>query len=167
MKALSREYNSTLKEVLAFSRIDSFIFKEEVSLVDDDGFVTTDVPNVTNLAYKTRFSQELIESADDIADVIIGLFTERWEMIEECSELQLQIIQEMDRMIGQMQEYEAWVARANEVARSVVEANKGYMAVYAPLRDKVFVRGERLSMEDVSVLTKILNAYNRISVNKI
>ncbi len=137
------------------------------TIVDDDGFVTTDVPNVTNLAYKTRFSQELIETADDIADVIIGLFTERWEMIEECSELQLQIIQEMDRMIGQMQEYEAWVARANEVARSVVEANKGYMAVYAPLRDKVFVRGERLSMEDVSVLTKILNAYNRISANKI
>ena len=38
LKALSREYNSTLKEVLAFSRIDSFIFKEEVSLVDDDAF---------------------------------------------------------------------------------------------------------------------------------
>lgn len=88
-------------------------------------------------------------------------------MIEECSKQQLQITQEIDRLIGQIEKCKAWSARAIEVAHAVVEANKGYMAIYAPLRDKVFGRGERLTMEDVSMMTRVLNAYNKISISKV
>lgn len=160
--------------------------------VVSDKAVAVDIPDTSYLDNRPQFSQELIETAiaagilgvgeiieegldiDDLEGVgvaaaaIIGsLFIERWRVIEECSKQQLQITQEIDRLIGQMEKCKTWSARAIEVAHAVVEANKGYMAIYAPLRDKVFGRGERLTMEDVSMMTRVLNAYNKISISKV
>jgi hypothetical protein len=48
-----------------------------------------------------------------------------------------------------------------------MEANKGFIKIYAPLRDKVYSQTGTISRQEIIDLGAAMNAYNKISNSKL
>lgn len=55
--------------------------------------------------------------------------------------------------------------RIIEVARSIIKANDGFRYIYSQLRERVYVRGERLMMKDMMDLSMAIKSYKEISTS--
>lgn len=62
----------------------------------------------------------------------------------------------------------AQMFRAIEIVKAIVHSNAGFMAIYAPLRDKVFIEGKvaEITRKDVFQLRNALDEYKKISDSK-
>lgn len=55
--------------------------------------------------------------------------------------------------------------RIIEVARSIIKANDGFRYIYSQLRERVYVRGERLMMKGMMDLSMAIKSYKEISTS--
>ena len=135
------------------------------SLSDIGGFVEN------NLDYVLENPRE---SAGAAALAVIGTMAmnyleERNRVIENNLEIQEKILTEMPVMLDSYEAGQAAALRACEILKAIIRANAGFMAIYAPLRDKVFLNNQwdKISLKDVQQLAKATSDYNKISKSEL
>ncbi len=103
--------------------------------------------------------------------VMAGLnyLAERSVAIENNKLAQADIVKDFGKISSMYTESKAGLLRSLEIAKAIVNANKGFVRIYAPLREKVF--GQRnvtlVSMDELRQLVEATNAYNKITKSKI
>ncbi len=96
--------------------------------------------------------------------VVGNLLDERIEKIENNNELQKQLITSISQMVDGYNSGKAGLLRAIEVIKALSKANIGFLAIYAPLRDKFFVEEcTTATMMDLQNLAKATQEYKHIS----
>ena len=86
------------------------------------------------------------------------------------AEAQHQLINTVNQISEGYTEGKAAMFRAIEIIGAIVEANKGFMAVYAPLSKRVYVDGEIVPAKlktDLTLLAKATKEYKKIADSKI
>lgn len=100
--------------------------------------------------------------------VVGNLLGERIEKIENNNELQKQLITSISQMVDGYNSGKAGLLRAIEVIKALSKANIGFLAIYAPLRDKFFVEEcTTATMMDWQNLAKATQEYKHISDTKL
>lgn len=100
-------------------------------------------------------------------NVIGNLLEERSRKINENVELQKQFIDNIGKMVDGYNSGKAGLLRSIEIIKALSKANIGFLAIYAPLRDKFFVEGSMASMLDLHKLAKATRDYKHISDAKL
>ena len=100
--------------------------------------------------------------------VVGNLLDERIEKIENNNKLQKQLITSISQMVDGYNSSKASLLRAIEVIKALSKANIGFLAIYAPLRDKFFVEEcTTATMMDLQNLAKATQEYKHISDTKL
>ena len=81
--------------------------------------------------------------------------------------MQKQLITSIGQMVDGFNSGKAGMLRAVEVIKALSKANIGFLAIYAPLRDKFFIEGCTVAtMRDLQNLAKATQEYKHISDTK-
>ncbi len=94
---------------------------------------------------------------------------ERNEAIEENNEAIRHIVEKIPEMVDAYTEGQSRMLRAIEITKALVNANKGFASIYAPLYEKVFVNNNvaSVSIKDMQILAGALKEYNNIAKTKL
>ena len=94
-----------------------------------------------------------------------NLLQARSEAINANLNAQTKILNEIPKITESYSAGQANTLRAIELLKAIIKANSGFTAIYAPLRDKVFVENAitEISMKDIQQLAKATSEYNKIS----
>lgn len=98
---------------------------------------------------------------------VLSVIEARNEAIENNLRMQKEIVKRFDKLIDQYIKNKGQLLRIIEIAKSITEANKGFIATYVPLRNKVFVDRQTLSMEDMQAIALVTSEYRKISMSKL
>lgn len=100
--------------------------------------------------------------------VVGNYLNERVEKINANNDLQEQIVKSVSQMVDGYNAGKAGMLRAIEITKALSNANIGFLAIYAPLRDKFFVEGcTSATMADLQSLAKATQEYKHISDTKL
>ena len=81
--------------------------------------------------------------------------------------MQRKLTELFSRIVTTYSETQPLVIRSLELVLSIMEANKGFIKIYAPLRDKVYSQTGTISRQEIIDLGAAMNAYNKISNSKL
>lgn len=87
----------------------------------------------------------------------------RAQKINQHQILQSEILQNLNTLIPSIQNGQASQLRAIELIEAIIRTNNGFLSIYVPLRDKVFVRKEQLNQEDTQAIMLAASNYKKIS----
>lgn len=100
--------------------------------------------------------------------VVGNYLNERVEKIQANNDMQEQIVKSVSQMVDGYNAGKAGMLRAIEITKALSNANIGFLAIYAPLRDKFFVEGcTSATMADLQSLAKATQEYKHISDTKL
>ncbi len=100
--------------------------------------------------------------------VVGNYLNERVEKINANNDLQEQMVKSIGQMVEGYNAGKAGMLRAIEITKALSNANIGFLAIYAPLRDKFFVQGcTSATMADLQSLAKATQEYKHISDTKL
>lgn len=100
--------------------------------------------------------------------VVGNYLNERVEKINANNDLQEQMVKSIGQMVEGYNAGKAGMLRAIEITKALSNANIGFLAIYAPLRDKFFVEGcTSATMADLQSLAKATQEYKHISDTKL
>ncbi len=142
------------------------------------GAVAVAVNNVLNdkaaKKYYKRNPKEAIATAAGVAVVsaingAIEAWEKRNEMIARNLKVQEELVDKMDELAENYLDSQAKAARALELIGALVKVNNGFMAVYEPLREKVFVdhKPSDVTMKELQQLVLAIKDYKSISDSKL
>ncbi len=89
-------------------------------------------------------------------------FMENASKVSANRQQQVQIVQILDEIIPIIQNGQAGLLRSIELMKAIVQANNGFMAIYAPLREKVFTTGQ-YNNQEIMELINATSAFKKIS----
>lgn len=153
--------------------------KTAVDILDSSlGAVAVAVDNVLSNKAATKYykknPKEALATAAGVAVVAavnsaIEAWNERNERIERCLATQKELVDKMDETVEQFLDSQAKAARALELIGALVKVNNGFMAVYEPLREKVFVnhKPSDVTMKELQQLVLAIKDYKSISDAKL
>ena len=90
-------------------------------------------------------------------------FEKRAEVIDNNLDQQAEILELFPQVVDGYLEGKSNTLRAIEIITAIINANKGFVKIYAPLRDKVFKEGVVPSLKDIQQLTIATREYNKIN----
>ena len=163
----------TLKTVSDSINIDADldipVFSDKELSVDMIGLIGSSVKNT--LVYYGTNKEAARKAIDDpkAAALEAGLnfigdfFEKRAEVINNNLEQQQIILKKFPAIVDGYLDGKANTLRAIEIIRAIIKANKGFVKIYAPLRDKVFKGGVLHSKEEMQQLVIATSEYNKIS----
>ena len=96
-------------------------------------------------------------------NIIGDYFEKRAEVINNNLEQQQMILNQFPVIVDGYLDGKANTLRAIEIIRAIINANKGFVKIYAPLRDKVFKDGVLPTKEEMQHLVIATREYNKIS----
>ena len=99
----------------------------------------------------------------------LGYLAARNEVIENNLNMQKKLVKDLDNIAELYVQNKAGIRRSLEIIKAIVNANKGFIAIYAPLREKVFEQNgaKQVSMKELQQLVLATNEYNKITKSKI
>lgn len=97
----------------------------------------------------------------------LSVIEARNEAIKNNIRMQAEIIKQFPKIVDQYEKNKALMMRSIEITKSIIKANNGFISIYAPLRNKAFIRGEELLMNEVQTLAIATTEYKNISMSKI
>lgn len=89
------------------------------------------------------------------------------QLVDEHREFQRKLISNIKKMTDGYEDGKVNSLRAIEIIKAIAKANKGFMAVYEPLREKYLEHGENLTMYDIQAIAKATKDYKNISDSKL
>ena len=102
-----------------------------------------------------------------VGSALLDKLDKHTQLVEEHREFQKNIISNIKVMTEGYEEGKASSLRAIEIIRAIAKANKGFMAVYEPLREKYLENGESLTLHDIQAIAKATQDYKNISNSKL
>ncbi|MBQ8810724.1 MAG: hypothetical protein IJZ70_00225 [Bacteroidales bacterium] len=91
----------------------------------------------------------------------------RNQKIDNLLKMQRKLVKLFSRIVTIYNETQPLVIRSLELVLGMLEANKGFIKIYAPLRDKVYSQTSTISRQEIIDLGAAMNAYNKISNSKL
>ena len=104
-----------------------------------------------------------------IASLLDSLNEIRTKKIQNSAKRQEAYLKDLERNVPKLEIENAAFLRAIEIIKAIIETNKGFISIYAPLRDKVFIEEsqQNISLQDINMLAQAVSEYNKISHSKI
>lgn len=102
-----------------------------------------------------------------VGSALMDKLDKHTQLVDEHREFQKSIISNIKVMTESYEEGKAGSLRAIEIIRAIAKANKGFMAVYEPLREKYIEDGEPLTLQDINAIGKATRDYKNISDSKL
>lgn len=128
--------------------------------------------DIRDFAYKNPKAAIGLAVASVALDAVFGWLDKRYALIDQHNQLQPQLIESINQMAEYYTEGQAKLFRIIELIKAITQSNKGFMAIYAPLRDKylgdnlpAFSREELL--RDSHELRRATQYYKNISQSKL
>lgn len=87
----------------------------------------------------------------------------RNQAIDENYKYQVEYLNNIERIVNEYNEGRAKLLRIIEIGKAITNANKGFLKIYAPLRDKVFLNNQMLDRQEVVELATAMKEYNKIA----
>lgn len=95
---------------------------------------------------------------------VIGDWLEKHDqIIENQNKIQNEIIDHFEKLSDAYLASQSQLYRAIEIIKAIVNANKGFLSIYVPLRDRVFGQRGSLSILDIQKLALATQEYKKIS----
>lgn len=91
----------------------------------------------------------------------------RNQKIDGQLKMQKRLMKLFPRIVSGYNAAQPVIVRSLELARAIVEVNKGFVKLYAPLRDKVYSGTGVVSRQEIIELAAGMKAYNKISKTKL
>lgn len=132
-----------------------------MKLLDDKGVVDFIMKNPKTAAGITLVSL--------VGDVAKNYFDDRNAKIQQNNKVQKNTIENIKLMVDNYTKGQGGLLRAIEIIKAITQANRGFMQVYEPLKQKVFEEHNitAITMQDIQQLALATNEYNKISKAKI
>jgi hypothetical protein len=143
--------------------------------VDITGNILKSVDSLYNTFYSNRNIHDFavknpkMAAGVAVAAIVSNYLGERNAKIENNTNAQEEMINAISQMADGYSSGQASLLRAIEIIRSITKSNNGFMAVYTPLKEKVFDKNHPsdITMEDVQALARATKDYNDISKSKL
>lgn len=98
----------------------------------------------------------------------IGALASAYNQAESANRAeQARLISTLNQIIDTIQTGQAGLKRTIEIMEAIIKTNNGFMQIYAPFRDKVFVSHQPCTEQDVLQLSMALQEYQKISTSRI
>ena len=163
-----------LDESISVSTIglDSAVLKELTVSYDVGVVLSSFGRRVSSLSKSKSYKQLAIRSPKAAIGVqalaLAGSIIEHYEdkrnqKIDSQLKMQKQLMKLFPRIVSGYNAAQPVVVRSLELARAIVEVNKGFIKLYAPLRDKVYTESGVVSRQEIVELAAAMKAYNKIS----
>lgn len=134
--------------------------------------------NVTSLLQNKNIMKTIVnnpKTTGGVAGAAAGImllasyFDKRNEKMENNLEIQKKIIKEMKDIEKNYTKNKGCLLRAIEVIKAISKANSGFMHVYEPLKNKVFVESAffDISMKEIQELVMATQEYNKINTSRL
>lgn len=120
-----------------------------------DNNFTYENPNLANAAG--------VIVAFEVMNSFITVLDSHISQVEKNEEFQRNMTKEMNDLANSYNEAQGQMLRAIEIAESIVNANRGFMNIYEPLRDKVLIHNDSVSRDELIQLAAAMKEYKRIS----
>lgn len=139
-----------------------------------ESFITTNISNkqFQNFAMgnpKSAALGALAAGAFGVINAGIEAWKKRNAKIEALLEKEKVIIGNMDKMVEGYLEQLKFSRRGIEVIQALSKVNRGFMAVYSPIYEKVFIEKDikKVSVQELQQLCLALNQFNKLSQTKL
>lgn len=163
-----------LDESISVSTIglDSAVLKELTVSYDVGVVLSSFGRRVESLSKSKSYKQLAIRSPKAAIGVqalaLAGSIIEHYEdkrnqKIDSQLKMQKQLMKLFPRIVSGYNEAQPVIVRSLELARAIVEVNKGFIKLYAPLRDKVYSESGVVCRQEIVELAAAMKAYNKIS----
>lgn len=125
----------------------------------DDSFATKYYKKNPKAALATVATAAAVSAIDSA----MKAWEKRNQKIAACLATQEELIPKMEGLVEQYFDAEAKLLRVIELSESLVKLNEGFMKVYGPLRDKIFVQKKPASITkiEIQMLCNALNDYKK------
>lgn len=150
---------------------------KELSIFFDVGKVFSDFDKSWKVLNKNESYRRFASKSPKMnlaiqALLLIGSLIEEHEnkrnqKIDNHHKMQRKLTELFSRIVTTYSETQPLVIRSLELVLSIMEANKGFIKIYAPLRDKVYSQTGTISRQEIIDLGAAMNAYNKISNSKL
>lgn len=156
--------------------LDSHVLKEQTVSYDFDVVISNFGQRIGTLSksdsYKIIANKSPKAALGLQALALAGSVIEHYEevrnqKIDAQLKMQKQLTKLFPRIISGYNAAQPVVVRSLELARAIVEVNKGFIKLYAPLRDKVYSESGMISRQEIVELAAAMKAYNKISKTKL
>lgn len=137
--------------------------------VDGIGIIESTVMDTLNYYGRDRDALAYASENPKGAALELGLkmignyLSDRAEKIDNNLEIQKKIMEAFPKVVEGYLEGKADTLRAIEVIRAIIHTNKGFIKVYAPLRDKLFNEGVTPTQKELQQLVLVTKDFNKIN----
>lgn len=149
-----------------FNAISSFA-SGAIDTLDSISSVFKSDKDLTDFIDKNPKTSAAVAGAAMLLGAAANLIDQHLENKEKNAKIRAEIVEAFGEIIDDYTDCKALALRITEIAKTIVAANTGFIATYAPLRDKAFRDGEPLSMADIQALALVITEYRKISMAKL
>jgi hypothetical protein len=149
-----------------FNAISSFA-SGAIDTLDSVSSVFKSDKDLTDFIDKNPKTSAAVAGAAVLLGAAANLIDQHLENKEKNAKIRAEIVEAFGEIIDDYTDCKALALRITEIAKTIVAANTGFIATYAPLRDKAFRDGEPLSMADIQALALVITEYRKISMAKL
>lgn len=149
-----------------FNAISSFA-TGAIDTLDTISSVFKSDEDLTDFVGKNPKTSLAVAGAAALLGAAANVIDKHLENKERNAKIRAEIVEAFGEIIDDYTDCKALALRITEIAKTIIAANTGFIATYAPLRDKVFRDGEILSMADIQALALVITEYRKISMAKL
>ena len=149
-----------------FNSISSFA-TGAIDALDSISSVFKSDKDLTDFIGKNPKTSAAVAGAAMMFGAAANLIDQHLENKEKNAKIRAEIVEAFGEILDDYTDCKALALRITEIAKTIIAANTGFIATYAPLRDKVFRDGEILSMADIQALALVITEYRKISMAKL
>lgn len=142
---------------------------EKTNISDSFDSFFRDFSNTAQTLSGFKIESRKAEMIAVIVALLDSLNEIRTSKIKNSARRQRAYLKDLERNVPKLELEKAAFLRAIEIIRAMIETNKGFISIYAPLRDKVFIEGsqQNISLQDINMLAQAVSEYNKLSHSKI
>ena len=149
-----------------FNAISSFA-SGAIDTLDSVSSIFSSDKDLTEFIGKNPKTSLAVAGAAALLGAAANVIDKHLENKEKNAKIRAEIVEAFGEIIDNYTHCKGLALRITEIAKTIVAANNGFIATYAPLRDKVFRDGEPLSMLDMQALALVIVEYRKISMAKL
>lgn len=160
------------KQMLSYSHDEMVAHTGDVALMEMNRLssLTDGLDDTTVMAFVSKNPKiSAAIAAFELASSAIHVLDNHFSAVEKNAEYQKNLASELDEIVSAYTEGQGQMLRAIEIIQSIVKANTGFMAIYEPMKKKVFEANDiaGVSKQELIQLAAAMKEYKSISDSKL
>ncbi len=160
------------KQMLSYSHDEMVAHTGDVALMEMNRLssLANSLDDTTVMAFASKNPKiSAAIAAFELASSAIHVLDNHFSAVEKNAEYQKNLASELDEIVSAYTEGQGQMLRAIEIIQSIVKANTGFMAIYEPMKKKVFESNDiaGISKQELIQLAAAMKDYKSISDSKL